>query len=402
MIDRWTQGRIPEKPHTVFRDGAGGLLYEECFTRQGFDGPYSILYHRRPPTEETAVEGTERGFVAPVEAIPGAERDRILRRRLYDSAKVPGGGAMLDCRTALLFNEDVVLSVSRPTLSDDAFIVNGDGDDLFFVDEGSGEIESLFGVLPFRKHDYVMVPKGCPYRLLFAEGRNRLFGVECRNDFHVPTQFRNEAGQLKMDAAYTHRDFVRPTLPDRARSDAAPREIFGKKNDRWTRRRLPHSPLDVVGWDGFVYPVAFPISRFQPKTGLLHLPPTIHITFATGGAVICSFVPRVTDTHEQAIPCPYPHSSVDCDEVIFYVEGSFTSRRGVGPGSLSLHPAGVPHGPHPGAYEASIGSKSTRELAVMIDTFRPLKRTEAAAAVENPDYHESWKIRVDEATTEIT
>lgn len=400
MIDRWTQGIIPEKPHTVFRDpDSGAILYEECFTRMGFDGPYSILYHRRPPTQELQTESTERGFrLRPADpADPPA-----LRRRLFDSGQVAAGGSMIDARTPLLFNSDVVISVSRPSESDTAFFVNGDGDDVFFVEAGSGRVESVFGVLPFQSHDYLVVPKGCLHRFLFDGSINRLFGIECRRGFHVPAQFRNEAGQLKMDAAYTHRDFVHPTLPDRAAADAAPAEIFCKKTDRWTHRILGASPLDVVGWDGYVYPVAFPISKFQPKTGLIHLPPTIHITFATGGAVICSFVPRMTDTHPNAIPCPYPHSSVDCDEVIFYVEGNFTSRRGVAPGAISFHPAGVPHGPHPGAYEASIGGKSTKELAVMIDTLSPLRATMEGLAVESPDYHESWKIRVDQPTTEIT
>jgi homogentisate 1,2-dioxygenase len=390
---------IPEKPHTIFRDpDSSALLYEECFTRMGFDGPYSILYHRHPPTDELTSEPTERGF-----RFHAAEnRAEPLRRRLFDSGASPSGGAMIDCRTPLLHNADVMISVARPSQSDDAFLVNGDGDDLFFIERGSGSVQSPFGRLPFRAHDYVLVPRACPYRMIFDDPDNRLFGIECRRGLHVPEQFRNAAGQLKMDAAYSHRDFVRPTLEERPAAEAAPREIYVKRSDRWTRRTLPTSPLDVVGWDGYVYPVAFPILKFQPKTGMIHLPPTIHITFATGGAVICSFVPRVTDTHEHAIPCPYPHSSVDCDEVIFYVDGNFTSRRGVGNGSISLHPAGVNHGPHPGAYEASIGSKATRELAVMIDTFLPLSRTTAADAIERADYHDSWKIRVDRPTTEIT
>ena len=400
MIDRWTQGRIPEKPHTVFRDaGTGAIFYEECFTRMGFDGPYSILYHRRPPTQEVSSEGTERGFrLRPA----GPSDPATLRRRLFDSGQIAAGGELIDARTPILFNGDVVISIARPSESDSAFFVNGDGDDVYFVEAGSGRVESTFGIVPFRQHDYLVIPKGCPHRFLFDGRENRLFGIECRRGFHVPSQFRNDAGQLKMDAAYTHRDFVRPQLPDPSATEGAPREVFGKKDDSWTRRVLPASPLDVVGWDGYVYPVAFPISKFQPKTGSIHLPPTIHITFASGGAVICSFVPRVTDTHPEAIPCPYPHSSVDCDEVIFYVDGNFTSRRGVGPGAVSFHPAGVPHGPHPGAYEASIGSKATKELAVMVDTFAPLRATAEAVAVENPGYHDSWKVRVEGATTEIT
>jgi len=390
MIDRWTQGRVPAKPHTVFRDlETGTLYYEECFTREGFDGPYSILYHRRPTTLETSCRASDRGFAAPASA--SGDGAAPLLRRLFDSGKLAAGGSMIDCRVPLLFNADVTISVARPTKSDDVFLVNGDGDDLFFVEKGSGIVQSPFGRLPFRAHDYVAVPKGCPYRVLLDGADNRFFGIECRRGFHVPAQFRNSAGQLRMDAAYTHRDFVRPVLPTEEEAASAPRRIVSKRRDRWTDRSLPESPLDVVGWDGYAYPVAFPILKFQPKTGLIHLPPTIHITFAAGGAVICSFVPRVTDTHPEAIPCPYPHTSVDCDEVIFYVEGDFTSRRGVGSGAISLHPAGLPHGPHPGAYEGSIGSRDTRELAVMIDTFLPLDRTAAAEAIEEPGYHESWK-----------
>jgi homogentisate 1,2-dioxygenase len=200
-------------------------------------------------------------------------------------------------------------------------------------------------------------------------------------------------GQLAMDAPYTHRDFVRPegpiASPDRVPD--GPRELFVKKGGAFSRLLLERSPMDVVGWDGFCYPWAFPIRKYQAKTGLVHLPPTIHTTFAGPGFLVCSFVPRVTDTHPDAIPCPYPHSSVDCDEVILYLDGNFTSRRGVGPGAISLHPAGVAHGPHPGAYEASIGTKRTDELAVMVDTTLPLAPTAQAANLEDAGYHDSWR-----------
>ena len=390
MIDRWTQGILPEKPHTVFRDAkTGALFYEECFTREGFEGPYSILYHRRPPTDEIASRVSARGFR--FERAGGPETGGPPLRRLYDSGRLATGGPMLEARVPLLVNPDVTISVARPDRSDDVLFVNADGDDLFFVEAGDGEVESTFGILPFHPGDYVVIPKGCPHRFLFSTAANRLFGVECRRGFHVPRQFRNDSGQLRMDAAYTHRDFARPVLSDETRAALAPTRIVTKRRNAWSERDVPASPLDVVGWDGSVYPVAFPILKFQARTGLIHLPPTIHITFATGGAVICSFVPRVTDTHKDAIPCPYPHSSVDCDEVIFYVDGNFTSRRGVGPGTISFHPAGVPHGPHPGAYEGSIGSKSTDELAVMIDTFLPLEATAAALNIENEAYHSSWR-----------
>ena len=216
----------------------------------------------------------------------------------------------------------------------------------------------------------------------------RGIGFELKGGFHLPAQFRNPAGQLRMDAPFTHRDFRRPVWKG---PRPGPAEVLVKKGDAFVRRVPLAAPFGVVGWDGALWPFAFPILAFQPKTGSVHLPPTIHATFAARGALFCSFVPRVTDTHPEAIPCPYPHSSVDCDEVIYYVRGSFTSRKGVGPQAVSLHPAGIPHGPHPGAYEASIGTRATDELAVMMDAFLPLRVTRQALALESASYHESWR-----------
>ena len=209
----------------------------------------------------------------------------------------------------------------------------------------------------------------------------------------MPPAYRNPVGQLRMDAPYSHRDFVRPVgpiaTPDRV--PEGPRDLIVKKKGAFTRYALTTPAMDVVGWDGFVYPLAFPIGKFQPKTGMVHLPPTVHATFEGRGLLVCSFVPRLLDTHPQAIPCPYPHSSVDCDEVILYLRGNFTSRRGVGPGAISLHPAGVAHGPHPGAYEGSVGATRTDELAVMCDTFEPLVPTAQAATIEDLGYHDTWR-----------
>jgi len=237
------------------------------------------------------------------------------------------------------------------------------------------------------------VPKAMIHRWHLTSPELRMMCFESTGAVRVPEQFRNPVGQLRMDAPYTHRDFVRPVGPI-ATFDApiqGPRELFVKRGGRHQRYLLERSPMDIVGWDGFVYPVAFAIEKYQPKTGLVHLPPTIHATFAGPGFLVCSFVPRVTDTHPEAIPCPYPHSSPDCDEVILYLRGNFTSRRGVGPGALSLHPAGIAHGPHPGAYEESVGSKRTDELAVMVDTFAPLAITAQARNIEDVGYHESWR-----------
>ena len=380
MIDRMQLGQVPPKPHIAFRSPSGALRYEECLTRKGFEGEFSILYHEGPPMTDSLVgpakPGTwDRQAPAPVEHQP-------LRRRLLLGEKAPPG------YTPVLFNDDVAVSflrLPREAESPDGFS-NGDGDDLYFFFEGEGTLESPFGDLPFRRNDYLLVPRGTITRMRISSPLEGIL-FELRGGLHLPHEFRNPVGQLRMDAPYTHRDFVRPSFKGPRQG---PKRILVKKGDSYVERFPVTSPFDVVGWDGTVWPFAFDILKYQPKTGLVHLPPTIHSTFATRNALLCSFVPRVTDTHPDAIPCPYPHASVDCDEIIYYVRGNFTSRRGVGPKALSLHPAGVPHGPHPGAYEGSIGSRSTDELAVMVDTFVPLRLTQQALALEFAGYHDSW------------
>ncbi len=390
MIDRQWAGLLPAKPHTVLRDASGNLLYEEMHTRHGFGGAFTYFYHRYPITAHTEVSATHRGFPAPEADDTGRFP---IRRRLYQSDRIATGGQLLDRRTPVLFNKDVTLYLTRPTESDDAYFANGDGDELWFFHEGSARLESTCGWLDVKAGDYVWVPKALIHRWHLVGRGVRALVFEANGGFKVPEQFRNPVGQLMMDAPYTHRDFVRPTGPIATPEKApdGPRELFMKRGGRFQRYLLERSPMDVVGWDGFVYPFAFAIEKYQAKTGLVHLPPTIHATFAGPGFLICSFVPRVTDTHPEAIPCPYPHSSVDCDEVILYLRGNFTSRRGVGPGAMSLHPAGIAHGPHPGAYEASIGAKRTDEMAVMIDTFAPLLPTSQGVNIEDPAYHESWR-----------
>ncbi len=390
MIDRMCAGLLPEKPHTVLRDAAGNLLHEEMYTRGGFGGAFTYLYHRHAPMPAVSVERTQRGHAVPV---ADESASMPLKRRLYDTRRLTPGGMPIECRVPLLFNDSLAVYFASAAESDDVYFANGDGDELWFVEEGAARLESVCGWLPVKTGDYVWIPKSMIHRWHLASPPLRMLCFEAKGGVVVPKEFRNPVGQLKMDAPYTHRDFVRPegpiatpqSLPD------GPRELLVKKGGRFTRLVLERCPMDVVGWDGFAYPWAFPIEKYQPKTGLVHLPPTIHSTFAGPGFLVCSFVPRVTDTHPQAIPCPYPHSSVDCDEVILYLRGNFTSRRGVGPGAISLHPAGIAHGPHPGAYEASIGSKRTDEMAVMVDTFVPLSVTAQAANVENASYHESWR-----------
>jgi homogentisate 1,2-dioxygenase len=383
MLDRIVQGSVPRKHHLAFRGADGKLLHEEAFTREGFEGPYTLLYHQGRPHASRAVE-TRHGSGLPVAAPPGP-----LARRHYRTQELPARrGPAVDARVPLLFNADVVIGMVAPTEADPVYQANGDGDDLYFVFEGGGLLRSTMGDLRFGKDDYLYVPKGLVHRFVPDEGRQRWLSLEFLGGLRLPRQWRNETGQLRMDAPYSHRDFRRVewTGP----MDEGIRDVVVKRSGAFHGYRHEASPLDVVGWDGAVYPFAFPILNFQPRAGLVHLPPTWHGTFAARGALVCSFVPRVLDFHPEAIPCPYPHASVDVDEVLFYVRGEFTSRRGVGPGSISFHPAGVMHGPHPGAYEGSIGARTTNELAVMLDCQLPLRPTPEAAGVEDAGYQESF------------
>ena len=387
MIDYRRAGKLPAKPHTVFRDEAGALLHEHCFTRGGFDGPFSILYHKHPPQDHG--DGSPQAPLWPERVELSETASEGLRRRHLRSQELVAGGTATTGRKPLLFNSDLTVGVVRPTASDDLYFANGDGDDLFYVHTGGGELRSTFGRLSFGPGDYVCVPRSVPHRFVLDGSPQHWFWVECRSGLRMPVQYRNPIGQLRMDAPYTHRDFRAPELGEAIDPDG-PRAVVSKRGDRFTRHLHRNEVLDTVGWDGTVYPFVFPISRFSAKAGAVHLPPTVHGTFATQGSLLCSFVPRAVDFGEGAIPCPYPHSNVDVDEVIFYCDGDFLSRRGVGAGSLSFHPAGVPHGPQPGAYEGSIGVKAVSEVSVMIDTFEPLRLTASARALESPGYDESW------------
>ena len=383
MIERLVRGEVPAKHHIAFRDAEGRLRHEECLTRAGFDGPYTIAYHlHRPHAQHLAP--ARHGWKAPPPAPP-----RPLAKRHYRTQDLPApGGAPLDARVPLVHNGDVVVGLVTPDREDPVYFANGDADDLYFVFEGGGTLRSPLGDLRFGKDDYVHVPRGLLHRIVPDPGPQRWLSIECLGGVGIPKQWRNEAGQLRMDAPYCERDFRLPEFA--GPQDEGLRDQVVKRNGAFHGLRHDTSPLDVVGWDGAVYPVAFPILSFQARAGLVHLPPTWHGTFAARGALICSFVPRVLDFHAEAIPCPYPHASVDVDEILFYVRGEFTSRRGVGPGSISHHPAGVMHGPHPGAYEGSIGARTTSELAVMLDCYQPLSATAAALGVEDPSYQESF------------
>lgn len=384
MIHRTSRGRIPDKPHTVFKPD-GALVMEHCLTRDGFEGIYTIMWHRQPPHWVSAQEdlGVHPGWAEPM-------TEAGARRRHYRTDGLPRAATPFFARRLLFTNADIGVWGGRPTDSESALVVNADGDELSFVHHGRGRVECPLGTVAFEPGDYVYVPKGLPHRWLLSEPAH-LLTVEARSPLRVPRQYRAPEGQLSMYAPYTHHDFREPEWPAGGPSTLnPPRRLLVQTGGRLTAFELSHDPFDVVGWDGQLWPFAFPIRAFQPKTGLVHLPPTIHTTFAGPGYVVCSFVPRMVDFHEHAIPCPYAHSSPDCDEILFYVEGNFTSRKGVGPGSITLHPRGLPHGPHPGTYEASIGTTRTDELAVMIDTFKPLLPTAQSPAIEDPDYNLSW------------
>ncbi len=389
MLHRHTLGRVPPKPHTAFYDEDGSLLMEQCMTRQGFEGPFTILYFRTPPTDEFSVESLSLAGFCPVEAV----REQPLHRRHIRTQDLSPKGDFLTARQTVLVNKSVHIGVCKPAKPAERFFSNGDGDELYFVKEGSGLLESVYGMLPFREHDYLLIPKSTPYRIHLEGDRGTMLVFEGRPWLGIPGEYRNSYGQLTDYAPFTHRDFRLPTellRYDEARHGRAPYEIVVKMSDELTVHTYEKFPLDVVGWDGALYPVAFNIHDYQPKTGLVHLPPTIHTTFAGNGFVVCSFVPRKTDFHPQAVPCPYGHASADMDEILYYVAGNFTSRKGIDSESISLHPQGVAHGPHPGTYEASIGTTETSELAVMCDTYEPLRLTTVADGIEDKQYHTSW------------
>lgn len=382
MIERLAFGEIPRKHHIALTSPSGELRWEECITQDGFEGPYTICYHEQRPHEQRATT-TTHGW-----EIPKASDDGALAKRHYKTPLLTKkGGAAIDARVPLLFNADVTVGVAKPDAPDPVYFVDGDADTLVFVREGGGTLRTMLGDVRFGSDDYVFVPRGLLHRWI-PEGPQDWLVIELHGGLHLPTQWRNPIGQLRMDAPFSHRDFHRPDFV--GPMDEGIRTQVVRRNGRFHAFTQAGSPLDVVGWDGTIYPWAFPILNFQARAGLVHLPPTWHGNFAARGALICSFVPRVVDWHPEAIPCPYPHSSVDVDELLYYVRGNFTSRRGVGPGSVSFHPAGIPHGPHPGAYEASRGVHRTDELAVMLDCALPLQRTRAAAAIEDATYEESF------------
>ena len=383
-MPRYVQlGEIPSKRHTQFRKPDGALYAEQVFGTKGFSGIASILYHHHPPTE--VAEYAPLGEVR-----PEALAHEPLRHRHIKTAGFKACGDSISGRTPLLFNDDVTIGLCRPVEPMAYFYKNADGDDLIFVHAGSGRLETLFGILPYRPGDYLIVPRGVIYRAVTDPGETRMLTVEAPSAFEVPRRYRNEYGQMLEHAPYCERDIRVPVSLD-THDERGRFEVRIKARGRLTAYFYDYHPLDVVGWDGCVYPWAFNIGDFEPITGSIHQPPPTHQTFEAHNFVICSFVPRMLDYHPNAVPIPYNHSNLESDELLYYVNDKFVSRKGIEVGSMTLHPSGLPHGPQPGAVEASLGANRTEELAVMIDTFRPLNMTQAAAALEDNDYPFSWK-----------
>lgn len=376
-------GEIPHKRHTQFRQADGSLYHEEVMGIHGFAGIQSILYHIHPPT---AVRRIEAGISTCIDYLEG----HPLKHRHLRSAPVPAGGDAVDGRLPLMGNRDVVLYVARPDKAMDYWYKFAHGDDVLFIHDGTGTLETQFGRLAYRPGDYLVIPTGVIWRLLPDEGvAQRMLVVESYGHVTPPKRYLNNYGQFLEHAPYCERD-IRTPEELITHDEKGEFEIRVKARDLITRFIYDHHPLDVVGWDGHLWPFAFNIEDFEPITGRIHQPPPVHQTFDGPGYVLCSFVPRLFDYHPQSIPAPYNHSNVDSDEVLYYVEGNFMSRKGIERASLTIHPNGIPHGPHPGTYEGSIGKKETHELAVMVDTFAPLKLTRQALELEDENYAYSW------------
>ena len=374
-------GQVPHKRHTQFKKPDGKLYREEVMGLEGFSSIQSILYHHFLPPRVKRTE--DLGSAKPEYADFGPIRHRALQ-----TDKIPLGADALAARIPLLGNNDVILGVSRTANSMDYFYRNSQAYEVWWVHDGSGTFKSQFGELNFRKGDYIVIPFGVTWQMDITE-ECKFFTIECPSQVEPPKRYRNEYGQLLEHSPYCERDIRVPEKLS-TRTERGEYDVHVKVRDRLSLHVLDHHPFDVVGWDGYLYPWIFNIEDFEPITGRLHMPPPIHQTFDAHNFVVCSFVPRLFDYHPDGIPAPYSHSNIQSDEVIYYAEGNFMSRKGIDRSDITLHPFGLPHGPQPGMTEASIGKKETFELAVMVDTFHPLQTTKQALELEKPEYMDSW------------
>ncbi len=382
-------GKIPTKRHIQFKQPDGSLYKEEVVSSEGFSGIYSILYHINPPTRIKALG-------EPVPYGPKILEKYGLRQTHLNTSKVEvTGDDYLSARKVLLMNSDCSMAICSPKRRKmDYFYKNAEGDEVLFIHDGGGRLISQFGVVEFRQGDYVVIPRTVIYKIEFNEGPLRVLIIESATPVETVKRYRNRVGQLLEHSPYCERD-IRP--PSELITDTSKGEFLVKikKQGHLHQYVYDYSPLDIVGWDGFLWPYAFSVHEFEPITGRIHQPPPVHQTFEGHNYVICSFVPRLFDYHPLAIPAPYNHSNIDSDEVLYYAEGNFMSRRGIERGSFTLHPGGLPHGPHPGTVEKSIGAKETKELAVMLDTFRPLFLTTDAEQFVDKQYPMSWTDHAD-------
>jgi homogentisate 1,2-dioxygenase len=376
-------GEIPHKRHTQFRKPDGGLYSEQLFSTEGFSNDYSLLYHVHPPTRIIKTGKNEN-------VAPEIAEERMLSHRSFEGFKIKPAEDYLKSRIPVLVNNDVHIVLAAPQQSVTSyFFKNADADEMIFVHEGSGVLKTMYGELSFAYGDYLVVPRGTIYQIHFNTEDNRLFIVESFSPIRFPKRYQSKYGQLLEHSPFCERD-IRPPQNLSTHNEMGDFLVRTKKKGVLYNLHYGSHPFDVVGWDGCCYPFAFSIHDFEPITGRVHQPPPVHQTFEAHNFVVCSFVPRLYDYHPQAIPAPYNHSNIDSDEVLYYVDGDFMSRKNVTRGMITLHPAGIPHGPHPGAVEKSIGKKETQELAVMVDTFHPLMLTKQALDIENDNYVMSW------------
>lgn len=378
-----TLGKIPHKRHTAFKKEDGSLYYEQLFGTEGFSGMSALLYHMHRPTQVSEIGET-------LDIKPEIALEHNMKAYRFRGFEVKPKDDYLESRTPVLVNNDCYIELAAPRQSmKDYLYKNVDADEVIFIHEGEGTMHTLMGDLDFSYGDYLVVPRGMIYQMEFKTSANRLLIIQSFSPVYTPKRYRNHFGQLLEHSPFCERDIRRPHYL-KPTDEKGAFLVKIKKEDKLYQFTYATHPFDVVGWDGYNYPYAFSIHDFEPITGRVHMPPPIHQTFETAGFVICSFVPRLYDYHPQAIPAPYNHSNIDSDEVLYYVDGDFMSRNNIEKGNITIHPAGAVHGPHPGAAERSIGKKDTQELAVMVDTFKPLKMTKQAMEIADEEYWKSW------------
>ena len=376
-------GNIPHKRHTAFRKKDGSLYYEQLFGTIGFDGMSSLLYHTHPPT-------AVKEILSSTDISPKIAVENNMQMRAFKGFNIKGKKDFLMSRVPVLTNSDVTIHLASPNnINDGYFYKNSDADEVVFIHKGEGVLKTQLGNIKFFPGDYLVIPRGIIYTINFINNDNRHFIIESNHPIYTPKKYRNWFGQHLEHSPFCERDLRVPSNLE-THDEKGDFLIKIKKEGFLYDYIYSSHPFDVVGWDGYNYPYAFSIHDFEPITGRVHQPPPVHQTFETSAFVICSFCPRLYDYHPEAIPAPYNHSNIDSDEVLYYVDGDFMSRNDIEIGQITLHPSGIPHGPHPGAYERSIGKKSTEELAVMVDTFKPLKLTIQALDLEIKDYYKSW------------